>query len=412
MDFFKSVFTDPSSSDSQITPPVSPNSQPDPPTKSNPWAFGSTLLRTIASKSESLIDNYYKDLREFSSELKEETSVIRQAASRAVHDLPARLESGAAIAQESLEAVGQAIDNVGSTVSEIIGKELNYTSPDNFLNAHLDEIDGERKNSGIYDKDSSFNDNSKPYSRIDAIIHTIQCDIKTYCEEMEDSDYNEWKVGFKIEEKEEEIEELFEENGVIKEIHDELVPLKIDEETFWSRYFYRVYKVMKVEEMRAMIVKRAIAGEEEEELSWDVDSNFDDHEENEKRLDNLLGEDEKGLERDNEDKQGVSGTKTDGWVDEKKNLEETLKCDEKASSEGTNESDFSVVMSRPSLHEEEDLGWDEIEYIGSGDDSKGSGRRSHSSSSNRADLHKQLSAAEEDKDLTWDIEDNDEPAKS
>ncbi|KAL2463992.1 BSD domain-containing protein [Forsythia ovata] len=412
MDFFKSVFTDPSSSDSQTTPPVSPNSHHDPPTKSNPWAFGSTLLRTIASKSESLIDNYYKDLQEFSSELKEETSVIRQAASRAVHDLPARLESGAAIAQESLEAVGQAIDNVGSTVSGIIGKELNFTSPDNFLNAHVDEIDGERKNIGIYDKDSSFSDNSKPYSRIDAIIHTVQCDIKTYCEEVEESDYNEWKVGFKIEEKEEEIKELFEENGVIKEIHDELVPMKVDEETFWSRYFYRVYKVMKVEEMRAMIVKRAIAGEEEEELSWDVDSNFDDHEENEKIQDNLPGEDEKGLERDNEDKPGVSGTKTDGWVDEKKNLEERLKCDDKASSEGTNESDFSVVMSRPSLHEEEDLGWDEIEYIGSGDDSKGSGCRSHSSSSNRADLHKQLSAAEEDNDLTWDIEDDDEPAKS
>ncbi|XP_022852419.1 BSD domain-containing protein 1-like [Olea europaea var. sylvestris] len=407
MDFFKSVFTEPSSSDSQTSSPVSQNSQPDPPIKSNPWAIGSTLLKNIASKSESLIDNYYKDLQEFSSGLKEETSVIRQAASRAVHDLPARLESGAAIAQESLEAVGQAIDNVGSTFSGIIGKELNFTSHDDFLDAHLDEID----------RDSSFSENAKPYNRVDAIIRAIQCDVKTYRENVEESGYNEWKVGFKIEEKKDKIEELFKENGVIKEIHDELVPLKVDEETFWCRYFYREYKVMKVEETRARIVKRAISREEEEELSWDVDSDDDDNEWNEiekngKKVKNLPVEDEKDLERDNEDKQGVSGLKTDGGVDEKKDLEERLKCDEKASSDGTHESDFSVVPSRSSSHEEEDLGWDEIEYMGSGDDSKGSGRGSHSPSSNRADLRKRLSAAEEDEDLTWDIEDDDEPAKS
>lgn len=48
--------------------------------------------------------------------MKKETDVIRQVASRAVHDLPASLEVGAAVAQVSLESVGQAIDDIGSTV--------------------------------------------------------------------------------------------------------------------------------------------------------------------------------------------------------------------------------------------------------------------------------------------------------
>ncbi|PQM34953.1 BSD domain-containing protein 1 [Prunus yedoensis var. nudiflora] len=61
--------------------------------------------------------------------------------------------------------------------------------------------------------------------------------------------------------------------------------------------------------------------------------------------------------------------------------------------------------------EEEDLGWDEIEDLSSIDEKKvthvGSG------SSNKADLRKRLSTAEEEEeDLSWDIEDeDDEPAK-
>ncbi|XP_075511580.1 uncharacterized protein LOC142547268 [Primulina tabacum] len=428
MDFFKSVFSDPTPSPSLASTSTSPvDAQTTSPSEldspSKPWAFGSTLFSTIASKSEALLDNYYKDIQEFSSGLKKETSVIRQAASRAVQNLPSRLESGAAIAQESLEAVGQAIDNVGSTVSEIIAKDLNLASQGGFFGAHFDEIGGDAGDNGNYEKDSGFSENVKPYSRIDAMVRSLQCSVKTYCEEVEDSDYIEWKMGFRLEEKGGEIERLVEENGVIGEIYDEVVPKKVDEETFWCLYFYKVQKVIEAEEARARFVKRAI--EEEEELSWDVDDDDNDYndshegragfeedelnkdmEDNGKKVRTLqLKSGEKGVERDDEDEAGVSGSKSENSAGEE-SLEERFKSNDKEGSEGKIESDFSVVSSQ--RFDEDYVGWDEIEAaFGSGDEGKITDHGS-SSTSNLADLRKRLSAAEQDEELTWDVENDDD----
>ncbi|GFQ05948.1 bsd domain-containing protein 1 [Phtheirospermum japonicum] len=388
MDFFKSVFSDPTPDPS---PPSSPTAAPRVPETAPPsppnssWPFGSIIFKTLASKSESLIDNYYKDLQELGSGLKKETSVIRQAASRAVQDLPARLESGAAIAQESLEAVGQAIDNVGSTVSEIIGKDLNFAS-----NESEDDDDNNNTNAGI----SNLSENSKPYSRIEAIIRSVQCDIRTYCDEIDENEngYDVWKTGFNLEEKREEIERLVDENGTIKDIYDEVVPVKVDRGTFWCRYFYRVDKAVKAEEARARIVKRAILGDEEEELSWDFDDDDDNN-------DNENGK--KGVENRDTEGVGVSGTKI---VDEEEKLVDNEK---EVSSDGKLGSDISIISSQRSSHAEDDMGWDEIEDTASGDE----GKESSPSASNAIGLKKGLGSADEE-ELTWDIEDDDdEPVK-
>lgn len=62
------------------------------------------------------------------------------------------------------------------------------------------------------------------------------------------------------------------------------------------------------------------------------------------------------------------------------------------------DNDFSVVSSNPSMAEEEDLRWAEIEDLSSIDDKKGT--HGASQSSNRADLRKRLSTAEEYEDLS------------
>ncbi|XP_019155202.1 PREDICTED: BSD domain-containing protein 1-like [Ipomoea nil] len=445
MDFFKSVFSDepensdsdsenlPSPSNSQPqtqSPPGAPDTNPNIPAIANAWTFGSGLLKTLASKSESVIQNYRRDLEEFSSGLKTETATIREAASRVVKDLPARLESGAAVAQESLETVGQAIDNIGSTVTEIIvhGKESILADDDS--GSEVSDF-----NSMYYQGGDINLQNLKPYSRIDAAIRAIQCDAKTYCEEPEDlEDYRKWKLGFVFEEKLEEIGDLVEGNIVIAEIYSEIVPRTVDRETFWSRYFYKVYCVKRADEARARLVKRAISGEEE--LSWDVDD-----EEEEKNNKNGANSDMKkeiekceskvrklqveveqhSLERRKDDKVSSLNAKIDSGEDEKGVSEGRFddgessgktfeaKSEDKGCSEGKNgNSDFSVVSSQPSSHGEEDLGWDEIEDISSGDESKVAARVSP----NKADLLKRLSMPDEEEELTWDIEDDDEPVKS
>ncbi|KAL6970348.1 hypothetical protein U1Q18_030046 [Sarracenia purpurea var. burkii] len=455
MDFFKTVFSDDPEPSDPRNLPISPSKsqsedqkveeQPNPDSNSSPstpdpnfkpsisaitnaWSFGG-LIKTLTSKSESVIETYRRDLEEFGTGLRKETAVIREVASRAVRDLPTSLETGAAVAQESLESVGLAIDNIGNTVSEIIahGKE---SIPDDDADS---ETSDSKQISGL---------SSRPYSRIDAQIRAIQCDLNTYCKEPEDlEEFNEWKLGFKLDEKAEEIESLIEENGSIEEIYNEVVPSTVDGDTFWSRYFYRVYKVKKVEEARAKLVKRVISGEEEEVLSWDVDD--DDYEENDgskSKGDSKAQAEEKGSSEkviesykvesqekvstsENNDKDLISESKSDSKVNVRVHLDGSessgnkleAKSDEKLGLEGKTDnggsckdSEFSVVSSQPSMTEEEDLGWDEIEDLGNTDEIKVTA----SGSPNRSDLRKRLNAMEEDEDLGWDIEDDDEPVKS
>lgn len=309
------------------------------------------------------------------------------------------------MAQESLESVGQAIDNLGDIIAQ--GKDSIFAN---------DDYDSESSDSRVISA-SAYDLNTRPYSRLDAQIRGIQCDLNTYCREVEEvEEFNEWKVGFVLDDKREEIEDLVEENGVIQEIYNEVVPSKVDRETFWGRYFFRVDRVRKAEEARVKIVKRAISGEGEEDLGWDDDDyedrclkkEDDDEEENdndEKLEGNVEG---KGLEKENVVDQGdVGGSKSDDGVES--SVDKLLvKADEKITPEVKTDSDISVISSQVS-HEEDDLGWDEIEDIGSSDEHKVAG----DGSPERADLRKRLSASagDEEEDLTWDIEDDDEPVK-
>ncbi|KAM7462992.1 hypothetical protein LguiA_031113 [Lonicera macranthoides] len=388
MDFFKSVFSDNPEEESDNPPSSpSPNHNPSPNPKilplNNAWAVGTTFFKTLASKSESVIETYRRDLEDFGSGLKKETSVIRQA----MKELPARLDAGADVAQKSLELVGEAVDNLGNRVTRIIIHQGG--NKESILVGDSDKNDT---------KFSASGQNSKPFNRVDAQIKAIQCDLNTYCEEPGDLDeYKDWKLGFVLDDKGNEIDELVEENEVVKEIYKEIVPSRVDYEAFWTRYFYRVYKARKAEEVRAQLVKRVISGEEEEELTWEVDE--DDYEESdESDLKNLKSKivNEGTVRGENDDKGRLNETGSSGD-------KLGVKCGDKVSSDGNDnggscrDSDFSVVSSQHSPAEEE-LGWDEIEDIGSSDDSK----------LVMADLRRRLSVAEEeDEELTWDVEDDD-----
>ncbi|XP_057434335.1 uncharacterized protein LOC130727023 [Lotus japonicus] len=461
MNFFKTVFSD------EPDPP-SPGSDDDPApdetessaattTTGSAWSFGG-LIQTLASKSESALENYRRDLEEFSSGLRKETAVIREAASRAVKDLPGSLDAGASVAQESLESVGQAIDDIGSTVwkstAQIIsqGRE-SLMAPDfdsdSYDSSNSDSVYRKQLSSGSVGQGLDL----KRYSRFDALVRALQSDVNTYLEEPEDlGNFNEWKLGFELDKKGEEIENLIEENGVVERIYGEVVPSRIDHESFWSRYFYKFHKLKQVEDARAKLVKRAISGDEEEDLSWDFDDDDDDDGyeikgstsgvselkaensaevatggggggENVKDLE--VGNDEKGvaaesetdggdrLEEVNNDQNVVSnvvatGSDSGEKLDIKNEVKEVseVKADHDNSESSCKDSDISIVSTQPSMPGEEDIGWDEIEDVESNDDNKGGVDAVESSTS--VDLRKRLSAAEEDEDLSWDIEDDDD----
>ncbi|KAK3005895.1 hypothetical protein RJ639_017761 [Escallonia herrerae] len=464
MDFFKSILSEDPNPQS---PDNHPGSDPNRPTaqsqtqhdvvdagrgsepESNPnssdggggsgWNFGG-LFKTITTRSESVLETYRRDLKEFGSGLKNETSLLRAAASRAVKELPASIEVGASAAQGSIQTV---LKSTASIISQ--GKD-NLLAPSN-IEFDQSEI-GSNSNRGV---------DSKRYSRYEAQLNVIRSDVNTYIEEPEDlDDFNKWKSGFMLEEKSEEVENLIKNNAVMEGIYKKVVPNEVDRDTFWCRYFYRVHKLKLQEDLRANLVRRAISIDYDEELSWDIEED-DDEEANVGLQGNALEKEEVGSkdfpeivkgESSNDDSQSGSSRVVDEDGEKKSNVasleevsvvepsgndasneevrsertaevsnnESESKSDPKVASdaksdnvESCKDSDVSVVSTQPSLAEEEELGWDEIEDLGSNDEKK----FSNSGSPNRADLRKRLSAAEEDEDLSWDIEDDDdEPMRS
>ncbi|MCI40368.1 BSD domain containing protein, partial [Trifolium medium] len=102
-------------------------------------------------------------------------------------------------------------------------------------------------------------------------IRAIQGDVNTYIEEPFDLErYNKWKLEFSLEGKNEEIEGLLKENDEMESVYKRVVPNNVDRETFWLRYYYKVYKLKKAEDIRAKLVRR-MSKEEDEDLSWDVE---------------------------------------------------------------------------------------------------------------------------------------------
>lgn len=426
------------------------------------WSFDG-LVKTLTTKSESVLEVYRRDLKEFGSGLKKETAAFREAANRAVKELP------------------QSIDDLGTSVWKSTAEIISHGK-----GSQLDHESDSSESQNL--SNQSFSSNR--YSRFDAQLRSIQTDTSTYCEEPDDlEDYNRWKLGFVLEDKLVEIAEVLQENGPVEGIFAKIVPSTVDRDTFWFRYFYKVHKLKQAEDARVNLVKRAISMDDEEDLSWDVDDdNFeadDDNyganndsakvkhsengEEGNKDLPYNASEVEssKDWQLENEDslqiisnnqetshmsqpdisrtlqekhqneepqnrapedsgedgcvaesgsEKAINDKMQDEGTSQSKNQNLALSSDEKMDMERRDkreeplrDGEYSVTFGQPSVLEEEDLGWDEIEELGSIDDKK----ITVSGSPNKGELRRRLSAAAEEEDLSWDIDDDDdEPVKA
>lgn len=439
MDFFRSVFSDdpepkllPGPANSRDatnnSSPSSPHSTPDDDDdddsnrRPNPsaWSFGG-LVEILASKSESVMQTYGREFGELKSGLEKETAVIRGVASRAVENLPVSFDTGASVAQESLESVGQAIDDLGSSVwrgtAEIIS-HCRQTLSDDHSGGHIDNNNNNNRHQ-FRNHFRNQGSGSGRYRRFDALVRAMQCDVSTYTQEPDLSNFDRWKLGFDLDQKGGEIDSLFQENRVMERIYMKLVPGTVDRESFWCRYFYRFHRLRQAEDARACLVKKAVSGGEEEILSWDVDDDDYDGSANDDCEGNKATTKLKGIPAMGGEVEENSVEKLQGSDDEKDVWEtngddkSVVKAGERLFVvegkvdvvESSKDSDFSVVSSQASLPAQDDLGWDEIEDGVSSDE----GKVTSGGNTNRSDSGKQLGAAEDDEDLSWGIEDDEEP---
>ena len=79
-------------------------------------------------------------------------------------------------------------------------------------------------------------------ARYDSLVHAMQRDSATYCDEPENAgDFQLWRGGFDLGARRREVEGIMRANSFMAELHHRIVPLIVDYEAFWTRYFYRLH---------------------------------------------------------------------------------------------------------------------------------------------------------------------------
>ena len=79
-------------------------------------------------------------------------------------------------------------------------------------------------------------------ARYDGLVHAMQRDSATYCDEPEDAAaYGRWRAGFDLGARRRDVEGIMRGNSFMAELHHRIVPLIVDYDAFWTRYFYRLH---------------------------------------------------------------------------------------------------------------------------------------------------------------------------
>ena len=108
------------------------------------------------------------------------------------------------------------------------------------------------------------------YSRLYSEVSAMQRDSSTYCDEPEDQDdYSSWLEGFSLVEKKPTIDSIVLENTFMAELQNRIVPLIVEYDVFWRRYFYRLHKLEQKHQQRLQLAQRA--NQVTEEVGWDDD---------------------------------------------------------------------------------------------------------------------------------------------
>lgn len=66
----------------------------------------------------------------------------------------------------------------------------------------------------------------------------------TYCDEPNDAeDFDAWRATFTLDSKAGEVEDILVSNSFMRELQSRIVPLVVEYDAFWTRYFYRLHKL-------------------------------------------------------------------------------------------------------------------------------------------------------------------------
>lgn len=129
---------------------------------------------------------------------------------------------GGDIGRLIVESGSKALDQVASTLEHAVEASRKFSM-----------VDG-----------SASNRDTATEMRLREQIAAMQRDCSVYCQEPSDiEDFQKWSVEFDIDSHESEIADILGENTFMRELQSRIVPVLVDRRTFWTRYFYNVYKL-------------------------------------------------------------------------------------------------------------------------------------------------------------------------
>jgi hypothetical protein len=126
-------------------------------------------------------------------------------------------------------------------------------------------------------------------SRTEAQLYTLQTSAELYLTEDKDPQFEEFKQGFKVDSKTDEICQLLKKCDNLQKLSTELVPAKVKYDEFWARYFYMHEKILQQESNRKRLLSEKKKNETKEDLDWGDDEEEDSDKKHEKSANSSEG---------------------------------------------------------------------------------------------------------------------------
>ncbi|KAI8336228.1 hypothetical protein BC941DRAFT_428660 [Chlamydoabsidia padenii] len=128
------------------------------------------------------------------------------------------------------------------------------------------------------DSTELYSDGPKIFAtRTEALISNLQTDRDAllmdpalHGKEQHIKDFESFGAGFDIQDHTLEITHLLNDSAELRQTMNDLVPLQIDYTTFWKRYFYHVWRINQEEKQRRALVQGAKL-DQDDDFKWDSD---------------------------------------------------------------------------------------------------------------------------------------------
>ncbi|EFJ40204.1 hypothetical protein VOLCADRAFT_121747 [Volvox carteri f. nagariensis] len=252
------------------------------------------VTNTVKARADELVKSvvdtdWRTELSHFSREVGEESKTLKEKTAELVEHLPEQVVHLPEKAEEALhhlptkvqlpKDVGQTLEGVGVVFAHLSKSLLQGTKEliDELKEGVETEIaaasrEGKRAARGKSASSSTakLTSAAAKYNRFEAEVAAMQRDSSTYCDEPDDAeDYARWKAGFSLEGVKADITRILSDNAFMAELQSRLVPIIVEYDDFWNRYFYRLHKLQQKEEQRQQLAQRAKTLQEDDvPLGW------------------------------------------------------------------------------------------------------------------------------------------------